>query len=153
MTKVAFIGAGSWGTSVASIVTQKGEYETLLWARRPELAETINLYHENPEYLPDLHLPEQLHATNELDEALANAEVVVMAVPSHGFRAVLKEVAQIVGPAPVYVSLTKGVEIDTCKRMSEVLAEEVDGLAEANTAILTGPNLAKEIMASNEGRK
>ena len=146
MTKVAFVGAGSWGTSVASIVTQKGEYETLLWARRAELAETINLYHENPEYLPDIHLPEELHATNELDEALNNAEVVVMAVPSHGFRAVLKEVAAIVGPAPVYVSLTKGVEIDTCKRMSEVLAEEVDGLAESNIAILTGPNLAKEVV-------
>ena len=58
MTKLAFIGAGSWGTATASLVARKGDIETVLWARRPELAETINLYHENPEYLPDIDLPE-----------------------------------------------------------------------------------------------
>ncbi|MGH2694421.1 MAG: NAD(P)H-dependent glycerol-3-phosphate dehydrogenase [Actinomycetota bacterium] len=146
MSKIAFVGAGSWGTTVASIITQKGEDETILWARRPELAETINLYHENPEYLPDIRLPEELRATNELDETLESAEIVVMAVPSHGFRAVLKEVAAISGSAPVFVSLTKGIEIDTRKRMSEVLAEEIDGLSPSNIAILSGPNLAKEVV-------
>ncbi len=146
MSKIAFVGAGSWGTTVASIITQKGEDETILWARRPELVETINLYHENPEYLPDIRLPEELRATNELDETLESAEIVVMAVPSHGFRAVLKEVAAISGSAPVFVSLTKGIEIDTRKRMSEVLAEEIDGLSPSNIAILSGPNLAKEVV-------
>jgi glycerol-3-phosphate dehydrogenase (NAD(P)+) len=146
VSKIAFVGAGSWGTTVASIITQKGEDETILWARRAELAETINLYHENPEYLPDVSLPEELRATNDLGEALESAEIVVMAVPSHGFRAVLKDVAGIAGAAPVYVSLTKGIEIDTRKRMSEVLAEEIDGLSPSNIAILTGPNLAKEVV-------
>jgi glycerol-3-phosphate dehydrogenase (NAD(P)+) len=146
VTKLAFIGAGSWGTTVASIITQKNEYETILWARRSELAETINMYHENPPYLPDLPLAENLRATSDLEEALDRVDVVVMAVPSHGFRAVLKDVAAIAGNTPVYVSLTKGVEADTCKRMSEVLVEEVDGLGDSGVAILTGPNLAKEIV-------
>lgn len=146
MTKVAFVGAGSWGTATAALVSQKEHYETVLWARRAELAETINLYHENPEYLPDLPLPEELHATNDLEEALSDAEVVVMGVPSHGFRGVLKDVASIVGARPCYVSLAKGIEVDTRKRMSEVLQEEVEGCSASNIAVLTGPNLAKEVL-------
>ena len=146
MTKVAFIGAGSWGTATASLVANKKECETILWARRSELAETINLYHENPEYLPGQELPENLFATNDLEEALADAEVVVMGVPSHGFRDVLKDVASIAGTKPAYVSLTKGIEVETRKRMSEVIAEEVDGCVDGNIAVLTGPNLAKEVL-------
>ena len=146
MTKLAFIGAGSWGTATASLVAQKPEHETVLWARRSELAETINMYHENPEYLPGLTLPESLSATNDLDGALNGADVIVMGVPSHGFRDVLRDVAKVAGPKPCYVSLTKGIEVATCKRMSEVLAEEVEGLTSSCVAVLTGPNLAKEIM-------
>ena len=131
---------------MASVVAGKGESETILWARRAELAETINLFHENPPYLPDISLPEALRATNDLEEALEGAEVVVMGVPSHGFRDVLKQVAPIAGPERVYVSLTKGLEVDTRKRMSEVLADEVEGLPESNIAVLTGPNLAKEVV-------
>lgn len=146
MTKTAFIGAGSWGTATAALVARKRLGETLLWARRPELAETINLYHENPQYLPDLELPENLRATNDLEEALADASVVVMGVPSHGFREVLRQVAPVSGADAVYVSLTKGLEVDRRKRMSEVLAEEVDGISDSNIAVLTGPNLAKEVV-------
>ena len=144
--RVAFIGAGSWGTSMASVVAQKGESETVIWARRAELAETINLFHENPLYLPDIKLPESLTATNDLEEALNGADVVVMAVPSHGFRGVLRDVAPIAGASPCYVSLTKGLEVDTRRRMSEVIAEEVDGIDPGNIAVLTGPNLAKEVI-------
>ena len=146
MTKVAFIGSGSWGTATATLVARKETYDTVLWARRPELAETINLYHENPEYLPGLELPESLRATNDLEEALDKADVVVMGVPSHGFRGVLKDVAAVAGTKPIYMSLTKGLEIESRKRMSEVLAEEVDGITGAGIAVLTGPNLAKEIV-------
>jgi glycerol-3-phosphate dehydrogenase (NAD(P)+) len=146
MNKVAFIGAGSWGTATASLVARKRECETVLWARRSELAETINLFHENPEYLPGLTLPDELRATNDLDDALSGAETVVMAVPSHGFRGVLRDVAPIAGSDPCYVSLAKGIEIDTHKRMSEVLAEEVDGIRESRIAVLTGPNLAREVL-------
>ncbi|MEA2433325.1 MAG: glycerol-3-phosphate dehydrogenase [Actinomycetota bacterium] len=146
MTKLAFIGAGSWGTATAALVATKNEYETMLWARRPELAETINLYHENPEYLPDLQLPESLIATNDLERAVDGADVIVMGVPSHGYRAVLKEVAEIAGAKPCYVSLTKGLEVDTRKRMSEVMFEEVEGISDSCVAMLTGPNLAKEVV-------
>lgn len=145
VSKIAFVGAGSWGTALAAVVAGKKESDVLLWARRAELAETINLYHENPQYLPDVELPENLQATNDLDEAVSGAEVVVMGVPSHGFRAVVRDVASIVGAAPCYMSLTKGLEVDTRKRMSEVIAEEVDGVNGSNVAVLTGPNLAKEI--------
>ena len=144
--KTAFIGAGSWGTTMASLVVRKGESEGVLWARRAELAETINLFRENPEYLPGVPLPDELRATNDLQDALQGAEVVVMAVPSHGFRKVLIDVAEIAGPAPVYVSLTKGIEVDNRKRMSEVIAEVVEGISPSGIAVLTGPNLAKEMI-------
>ena len=144
--KAAFIGAGSWGTATASLVAKKSSCDTVLWARRAELAETINLYRENPEYLPGLPLPENLYATNDLEQAVTDADIVVMGVPSHGFRTVLRDVASIAGTRPVYVSLTKGIEVDTRRRMSEVIDEEVDGCDEGNIAVLTGPNLAKEVL-------
>jgi glycerol-3-phosphate dehydrogenase (NAD(P)+) len=146
VTKLAFIGAGSWGTATATLVARKGDIETILWARRPELAETINLYHENPEYLPDIDLPESLKATNDLEQALDKVDIVVMGVPSHGFRKVLIDVAPLAGREATYVSLAKGIEVDTRKRMSEVLAEEVDGISDDRIAVLTGPNLAKEVV-------
>ena len=150
MTKAAFIGAGSWGTATAALVARKPQYEVVLWARRPELAETINLYHENPEYLPDVPLPDELKATNDLEEALQGADIVVMGVPSHGFRGVLRDVAATRdGAACCYVSLTKGLEGDSRKRMSEVLADEVDGITPNRIAILTGPNLAREVVRGN----
>jgi glycerol-3-phosphate dehydrogenase (NAD(P)+) len=146
MSKVAFIGAGSWGTATASLVAKKPDHEVILWARRSELAETINLYHENPEYLPDLRLPDELRATNDMEEALSNAEVVVMGVPSHGFRKVLRDVAEIAGTKPCYVSLTKGIEVENRKRMSEVMSEEIHGIPDSCVSVLTGPNLAKEVV-------
>ena len=146
MTKMAFIGAGSWGTTMASVVARKRESDVILWARRAELAETINLFHENPQYLPDIELPENLEATNDIEKAVDGAEVIVMGVPSHGFRDVLRDVASIAPQGTCYVSLTKGFEVDTRKRMSEVLAEEVSGLGDDGVAVLTGPNLAKEVI-------
>jgi glycerol-3-phosphate dehydrogenase (NAD(P)+) len=144
--RTAFIGSGSWGTAVASLLAAKDNGGCILWARRAEVAETINLFHENPQYLPDVTLPESLRATNDLEEALKGAEVVVMAVPSHGFREVLTDVAAVAGREPIYVSLTKGLEMATRKRMSEVIAEVVDGVSDSNVAVLSGPNLAREVV-------
>ena len=146
MTKVAFIGAGSWGTATASLVAKKGRDEAVLWARRPELAETINLFHENPDYLPQVELPEELSATNDLKEALDGATTIVMGVPSHGFRDVLREVAPLADKDACFVSLTKGIEIENRKRMSEVLTEELDDPGDSHIAVLTGPNLAREVV-------
>jgi len=141
--RVAVIGAGSWGTAFASVPAGKG-VSTVLWARRPELAQTIAARHENPEYLPDVALPPSLRATADLEQAVSSASVVVMAVPSHAFREILREVlAYLPAEAPV-VSLSKGIEQGSLRRMSEVIAEEAD-LPAARVAVLSGPNLAKEI--------
>ena len=147
--RIAFVGAGSWGTAVAALITNKGGYDTVLWARRAELAETINLFHENPEYLPDTTLPDALHATSDLAEAVDGADVVVMAVPSHGFREVLRVIAPVARTDAVFVSLTKGIEVDSKKRMSEVLADEIAGIDGARIAVVTGPNLAREVIAGH----
>lgn len=128
------------------MVARKRETDPILWARRPELAETINLFHENPLYLPDVALPSNLIATNDIEEAMSGAEIVVMAVPSHGFRDVLKEAAPFSAKGAIFVSLTKGFEVDTRKRMSEVMSEEVEGITDRCISVLTGPNLAKEVI-------
>jgi len=117
---------------------------TTLWARRPELASAIEADRRNPDYLPGLALPPTLRATADLTEALDGAGVVVMAVPSHGFRSVLDQgLAHIAAGVPV-VSLTKGVEQVALRRMSEIVAELMPGQP---FAVLTGPNLVDEIVA------
>lgn len=139
---VAVIGAGSWGTTVAALAAENTP--TVLWARRPELAESINRDHINVDYLPQFELPTELCATASLQEAVAGADVVVMAVPSHGFREVAAEVTHSLRPWVPVVSLTKGLERNSRKRMSEVIRDEMPGHP---VAVLTGPNLAKEILS------
>lgn len=142
--RVAVIGAGSWGTTVAILAAPSAEVR--LWARRPELAEAINAGRANPDYLQGERLPEAVTATADLATALDGADVVVMAVPSHGYRAVLADAApHIAGAAPI-VSLTKGIEADTLKRMTEVTREVLDH-DPGRIGVLTGPNLADEIVA------
>lgn len=142
MTRVAVIGAGSWGTAVAAIASANAD--TVLWARRPELAQSIAATGENADYLPGLRLPATLAVTASLSEALSEVGVLVMGVPSHGFRTVLEELAAHVPAGIPVLSLTKGVEQSTLKRMTEVIADVLPGHP---AGVLTGPNLAKEIMA------
>jgi glycerol-3-phosphate dehydrogenase (NAD(P)+) len=142
MPRTAVIGAGSWGTAVAALAARNSP--TVLWARRTELAETIRTSRVNRDYLPDYQLPKGLSATSSLEEALDGAEVVVMGVPSHGFREILDEAKPFLASGTPIVSLTKGVEQETLKRMTEVIAEVVP---EHPCGVLTGPNLAKEVMA------
>jgi glycerol-3-phosphate dehydrogenase (NAD(P)+) len=139
---VAVIGAGSWGTTVAALAA--ANTPTVLWARRESLAEEINHRHVNPDYLADFALPEQLRATASLAEAVSTADVLVMAVPSHGYRDVAAEAAPFLRPWVPVVSLAKGLERSSRKRMSEVTRDELPGHP---VAVLTGPNLAKEILA------
>jgi glycerol-3-phosphate dehydrogenase (NAD(P)+) len=115
-----------------------------LWARRPQLADEINSTHINSAYLPDASLPESLRADSDLARALAGADVVAMAVPSLGFRSVIDEVSKHIGDRVPIVSLSKGLEQSTFKRMSEVIA---DVMPSNPVAVLSGPNLAKEILA------
>lgn len=139
---VAVIGAGSWGTTVAALASTNTP--TVLWSRRPELAVQINARHVNGDYLPSFVLPDDLRATGDIAEAVGGADVVVMAVPSHGFRQVVAAAAPHIRPWVPVVSLSKGLEEGTLKRMSEVVNDELPGHP---VAVLTGPNLAKEILA------
>ena len=139
---IAVVGAGSWGTTVASTVAQN--QSTMLWARRTALAQQITTEHENIDYLRGVALTESLLCSSNLQDVVRDASIVMMAVPSNGFRDVLVEVAKYVSPEVPIVSLTKGLERDTLKRMSEVVA---DVLPRHCVAVLTGPNLAHEILA------
>lgn len=140
--RVAVIGAGSWGTTVAALASTNTP--TVLWSRRAALADQINAEHVNGDYLDGFRLPDELRATADLAEAVTGADVIVMAVPSHGFREVAAGVAQSIRPWVPIVSLSKGLEHGSLKRMSEVVHDELPGHP---VAVLTGPNLAKEILA------
>jgi glycerol-3-phosphate dehydrogenase (NAD(P)+) len=145
VTRVAVVGAGSWGTAVAAIVSRNAP--TVLWARRPELAAAIDTRNENPDYLSGIELPADLRATADLAAACADADVVVFAVPSHGLRAVLAEARPHVAPGAAIVSLTKGIEQGTLRRMTEVIAEVLVDHDPSHIGVLTGPNLAREVAA------
>ncbi len=141
-SKVAVIGAGSWGTTVAAIVASRTE--TVLWARRAELAAEINERRSNAAYLGDARLPDSLRATSSIAEAVQDATVVMMGVPSHGFRDVLASALGAMPEGTPVLSLAKGLEQQTLLRMTEVIGE----LCPASPAgVLAGPNLAKEVMA------
>ena len=144
MDHVAVIGAGSWGTAVAALAAARNP--VVLWSRRAELAEVINSTSENPDYLPGYRLPYGLRATADLAEAIEGAALVAMAVPSHGFRAVLSRMPGLPFDLPL-VSLTKGIEEKTLRRMTEVIAEVVPGHDSQAIGVLTGPNLAGEVTA------
>ncbi|HUZ56730.1 MAG TPA: NAD(P)H-dependent glycerol-3-phosphate dehydrogenase [Streptosporangiaceae bacterium] len=137
------MGGGSWGTTFAQVLCDAGT-ETVLWCRRPDVAKTINTTNRNQDYLPDVDLPAALRATADPAEALAGAEVVVLAVPAQTLR---QNLAGWVGRIPqgaILVSLMKGIELHTGKRMTEVIAE-VAGWPSEQIAVVTGPNLAHEI--------
>jgi len=143
VTRVAVIGAGSWGTAVAAIVSQNAP--TTLWARREQLAAGIDTEHRNPDYLPGIELPAELRATADVAVACEGADVVVFAVPSHGLRAVLAEARPHVAPGAAIVSLVKGIEQGTLRRMTEVIAEVLVDHDRDHIGVLTGPNLAREV--------
>ncbi|MEU9747896.1 NAD(P)H-dependent glycerol-3-phosphate dehydrogenase [Streptomyces niveus] len=145
MTRVAVFGTGSWGTAFAMILADAG-CEVTLWARRPEVADAVNNTRANPEYLPGLELPSSVRATTDPAEAARDAEFTVLTVPSQTLRANLAEWASLLPSDTVLVSLMKGVELGTAKRMSEVIAEVAKAPAD-RVAVLTGPNLAGEIAA------
>ncbi|RYU12306.1 NAD(P)H-dependent glycerol-3-phosphate dehydrogenase [Nocardioides iriomotensis] len=143
MTKVAVMGSGSWGTAFSIVLADAGN-DVTLWARREDLCATINDKHENTDYLPGVELPESIRATHDPAEALAGAEGVFFVVPSQTFRENLRDWVDLIPPDALLVSLMKGVELGSLKRMSEVIVEET-GADLARVGVVSGPNLAKEI--------
>ncbi|MGB9376339.1 MAG: NAD(P)H-dependent glycerol-3-phosphate dehydrogenase [Mycobacteriales bacterium] len=143
MSRVAVLGAGSWGTAFGKVLADAGS-DVVLWARRAEVAEAIQATRRNPDYLDDVELPDRLRATTDSDDAIDGAEFVVLAVPSQTLRENLTGWRPALGPDVTLVSLMKGVELGTSKRMSELICEVAD-VPEERVAVVTGPNLAREI--------
>ena len=145
MVQVAVMGAGSWGTTVAKVFADAGN-EVRLWARRSEVAEDVRDNHRNSAYLGDIELPESLTGTSDPAEALDGAEIVVLGVPSQSLRGNLEKwtEADLIGPDASLVSLAKGIEHSSGLRMSQLISE-VAGVPSERVAVLTGPNLAREV--------
>lgn len=143
-TRIAVFGAGSWGTAFATILADAG-CEVALCGRRPELVDAINSTRTNPEYFPGIELPPGITATTDPEQAAAGAEFAVLTVPSQTLRANLGAWLPVIGAETVLVSLMKGVELGTAKLMSEVIAE-VTGAGPERIAVVSGPNLAPEIV-------
>ena len=142
--KAAVLGAGSWGTTFAQVLCDAGT-RTVLYARKPQLAKAIAGLHENPDYLPGVALTPALDATADPAEALDGADLVALAVPAQSLRANLADWAPLIPPGALLVSLMKGIELRSCLRMSEVIAEMTGAPAE-RIAVVAGPNLAGEIV-------
>lgn len=141
--RVAVLGAGSWGTTFAKILADAGR-DVTMWARREEIAAEIRDRHTNSSYLPDVRLPDRLTATADPAVALDGAEAVVLAVPSQRLRENLLAWKDLLPEDAILVSLAKGVELGTLKRMSEVVSD-VTGVDPGDVVVVSGPNLAKEI--------
>jgi glycerol-3-phosphate dehydrogenase (NAD(P)+) len=143
MTKAAVFGAGSWGTAFSIVLADAGN-EVTIWGRREEVCANINERRENTDYLHGIELPSAIRATHDPREAAADADLVVLAVPSQTLRTNLTDWATVLPSQAVLVSLMKGVELGTLDRMSEVIAE-VTGAGADRIAVISGPNLSKEI--------
>jgi glycerol-3-phosphate dehydrogenase (NAD(P)+) len=143
MARVAVFSAGSWGTAFGLVLADAGN-DVTLWARRDEVVANINDKHENSDYFPGIELPARVRATTNPDEAVDGAEFVVLSVPSQSLRDNLTGWSPVISDDVVFISLMKGVELGTTKRMSQVIAE-VTGAGPERIAVVSGPNLAPEI--------
>ncbi len=144
MTRVAVMGGGSFGTAMGMIATDAGG-EVVIWAREPEVAQSVNELHINEMYHPGLELPPELWVTNDPATALKGAEVIILAIPAQTLRENLTEWKSLIEPNAIIVTLMKGIEATTTKRMTEVIAEVAEVPA-SRVAAISGPNLAREII-------
>lgn len=141
--RIAVIGAGSWGTALAKLLGEKHP-EVVLWVRSREVAAELAVSRQNPRYLPDAILPANLAITADSAAAVGQAELIIIATPSHAVRATAKSLAAHIGAGTVVVSAAKGLELGSLKRMSTVIAEEIPA---ATVVALSGPNHAEEVSA------
>jgi len=140
--KTGLLGGGSWGTTVAALIARNAP--VTLWARNEAIVAEINEHHTNKKFLPDAVLPEEVIATSNIEEAVANKDVIVMGIPSQSFRSVLEKIKPHIRPWVPVISLSKGIELSTGKRMTELINDILPGHP---AGVLTGPNLAREIMS------
>lgn len=140
--KTGLLGGGSWGTTVAALIAKNTP--VTMWARDQATVDEINTKHSNAKYLPDALLPDNVGATTDIEEAVAGMDVIVMGIPSQSFRGVLEQIKPHIRPWVPVISLSKGLELSTRKRMTEIVNEVLPGHP---AGVLTGPNLAREIMS------
>lgn len=143
MARVAVMGAGSWGTAFGMILCDAGG-DVVLWAREPEVQESINVHHRNDLFHPGVAFPEQMRATGDPAEALDGASLVILAIPAQTLATNLTQWRDLMAPDSVVVSLMKGIELGTMRRMSQVISED-GGIPAERVAVVSGPNLAREI--------
>jgi glycerol-3-phosphate dehydrogenase (NAD(P)+) len=143
MTRIAVLGAGSWGTTLADLLARKG-HDVTLWAYEPEVVAAINRAHENPVFLPGAALAPSLRAIGDAREAVRDVPVILSAAPSHAVRSVIRAIQGAVSDGTLVVSATKGIENETLALMSEIVTEL---LPEARFAALSGPSFAQEVYA------
>jgi glycerol-3-phosphate dehydrogenase (NAD(P)+) len=146
MTNVAVLGAGAWGTALAKVLADK-QNPTVIWSHRREVAEHINERRVNTRYLPTAELPPTLRATSDLEEALRGAELVVVVIPSHGLRQVMRDARPFIPGEALLCSASKGIENDSLMLMSEVLLAELGHGVQPRLTYLSGPSFAKEVAA------
>lgn len=140
MSKIAIIGAGAWGTTLAILLSQ-GSHEISIWSYEKEVADTFQTTRENKKYLPGFPLNQKIHILNGLKESIAGSDFVIFAVPTQHLRNIIKEAAHFINKGMAIVSVSKGIEISTLKLPSQIIAEHIKN----NIVVLSGPNLSKEI--------
>lgn len=145
MKKVSIIGAGSWGTAIAFVLAENG-HDCLLWARRSEQAEEINTAHTNQSYLPGATLPGNLRATSNLREAVGHGETIIVAVPTKAIRPICQQINELLAEPKLFVHVSKGIEPDTHKCISEMIEEEIDEKNCRAVVVLSGPSHAEEVV-------
>lgn len=144
MSHIAVIGAGAWGTALAKLCGEQSHL-VRLWSWQAEHARAIEQSRENVEFLPGFRLPDSVRAVSELGAALADAELVILAVPSHAFRQTLTSARDVLPRSAALVTATKGIENDSLMLMSEITSDVLGAGAAARHAVLSGPSFAKEV--------
>ncbi len=147
MKRIAVIGAGSWGTALA-IVAARAHHQVKLWTRSATTADYLNAHHRHPSHLIDIELPENLRATNDIGIALDEAEIVVLAVPSHAMREVATSMREHLTNRSLIVSAAKGIEVETGMRVSQIIEATLAGKADYHFVCLSGPSFAHEVAAN-----
>jgi glycerol-3-phosphate dehydrogenase (NAD(P)+) len=145
MKRIAVIGAGNWGTALAATLAKTG-HATALWAFEPEVVESIRAQHENALFMPGVKLPQSIAVTNDLGEALEQAEIVLTAVPSHVCHSLYDRMLDHLRPEMLFVSATKGIDVDRLMRMSEVIQNVVERRFVPRLCALSGPSFAQEVV-------
>ncbi|WP_173916290.1 NAD(P)H-dependent glycerol-3-phosphate dehydrogenase [Halobacillus sp. Marseille-Q1614] len=144
MSKVAVLGAGSWGTALAIVLADNG-HDVHLWSHRKEHAEKINETHQNEKYLKDITIPSNVTASSDMKEVVSDTEHIVLVVPTKAIREVCKELVRYLDQKVVLTHASKGIEPETYKRVSEVIAEEISRDKYKDIVVLSGPSHAEEV--------